>query len=356
MGKPVVVIADSDADYADRLAMQFLLSAGDEIELNVFTDEEKLREYLASRHQVNMLVVSEKWDALLPAGANCVRTCILCDEEPPEVTRTPQRRGVYRHMDVAAFVQKTMRLISCDALQWTTLGERVSELESSSVVAFCSPAGGAGTTVLALATAQALAERGQRVLFAEAGPFGTARYWVRNMSSVPADVWSVGDEHADALASQFRPHATERGFDYCPVITLGHQLVREYVEVLQAHVADEARAGSYDFIVVDVSGAGLPAAEAVCQLAHHVVVVTLVDSCSMFKLEEFRPFIDYHGNEACQLVCNKCPVQDAARDDVLVPSPIVFDEYPEVSLDELAHAYGMRMLASWLTDEGAGCD
>ena len=59
MGKPTVILADTDENYLAPLEVRFLEQLEDEIELHVITDAAYFKEYFSKPQSVDILIVSE---------------------------------------------------------------------------------------------------------------------------------------------------------------------------------------------------------------------------------------------------------------------------------------------------------
>lgn len=157
MIKKTMILADHDKLYLKQLSNYFMEKAP-QLELNLFTDETLLAEYLAQAQSVDILAVDEAF-ALLPELAqirNSVKILLSASMSPVEGFEPVKK------------YQKTEALLNEILLKYaecTGCAEAITGSSHTRTAAFYSPAGGTGKTVLALGMAAACASTGMRAFY-----------------------------------------------------------------------------------------------------------------------------------------------------------------------------------------------
>lgn len=157
MIKKKVVFADHDAMYLSNLS-NYLMENAPQIELITFTKTEKLEKFLAEGNQVEIAVVDEAF-----ASAQ------LADrlKDATKIVLSSTMRPIDGFESIKKY-QKTEALLSEILLkhsEHTGTIEAICGKSNTKIVAFYSPAGGVGKTVLSLALAASGASMGLKVLY-----------------------------------------------------------------------------------------------------------------------------------------------------------------------------------------------
>lgn len=157
MIKKKLVLADKDELYLVNLSNYFMENAP-QLELNIFTREDKLHQYLADVADADIVLVDEAFAGpeLGMQARDAVKLVLSASMTPVE------------GFDIVRKYQKTSALLSDVLLKYaenTGSLEAIKGQSSTRTVVFYSPAGGSGKTTLALALASVCVRMGMRTFY-----------------------------------------------------------------------------------------------------------------------------------------------------------------------------------------------
>lgn len=152
-----LILADEDEQYLRELRCEFMEKAP-QLNLNTFTNKEKLYQFLNENGKADILVVDEKMvDPTLTNLSNSMTRIVLSFSMEPienfEIIKKYQRMDSLLDAVMLRYAQESGTL------------EAIRGNSSTRMVAFYSPAGGTGKTTLALALASGATKSGLNTLY-----------------------------------------------------------------------------------------------------------------------------------------------------------------------------------------------
>lgn len=165
MDKCRITLADSDLSYLAPIELLLLREYANQIELQIITDKEYLRQFFADPQHIDVLVINEDlWQDEF-RRQDIRQLFFLCEEEHPNIHTEENDIVLYKYTsarDVYASINIVLR---------RQLGTQ-TRLVTQSVMVY-SPQGGSGKTTTALGVCCGLTNLGSRVLFISLEPLQT---------------------------------------------------------------------------------------------------------------------------------------------------------------------------------------
>lgn len=289
MVKKIMILADHDKLYLKQLSNYFMEKAP-QLELNVFTDENRLLEYLLNHPLIDMIVVGDEW-ASLPE--------IIQIQNAVKIVLSATMSTV-DGFEVIKKYQKTEALLNEILLKYAENTDSVEVITGKShtrTAAFYSPAGGTGKTVLALGMASACARAGLRTLYLNLETIDSVKEVLAQTPGSLSDVFlaiktkgmNVGIKLASCIGQE--PAA---GFYYLT----GVDSISEYEEITGTDLAGLLEAvkslAEYDVLILDMDSCFYEKTRIILEHADIIFVPTLSDEGSVSKLRRFLDEISLH--------------------------------------------------------------
>lgn len=300
MGKPSIVIADLDVEYALKVEAKFLKEFRDEVKLEVITELAYCREFLSRPHDIDVMLVSDGLYTDDVRKQNVKNLYVLTDRDADgDLTSSAHAEYVFKYGSLNFIFNRVKG--SSDALRAIEEGNR-----ETSVVLFYSPIGGSGSTTAAVAVAGALQKNYHRVLFVDAQYIQSFESFLRreresDTSMVRAVLGVSGPEVFDRL----RSYIASDDFDYLPAVKSGLLAFDLTLQLFVDFIEGAKRSGQYDYVVVDTDASfGLEKLQ-LLNVADSVVVCVEQGPRALAKVLRFVSNVDGGCLAKCRFVCNK---------------------------------------------------
>lgn len=289
MIKKTLILADQDEVYLANLSNYFMEKAP-QLELVTFTRGDKLKQYLESENNIDILAVDEGMlSSLIPLPSlDCARIVLSASMTPVD------------DFTLVKKYQKTETLLNDLLLKYAeTTGEieAIRGKSNTKIVAFYSPAGGTGKTTLALAMATVSAMLGKKVLYLNMeeidSTFDVFPASAGSLSDIYLAIKTKGMNVGIKLSSSVGT-ATPGGFCYIS----GVESVAEHEEIEENEFEKLITAiralADYDLVILDLSSAFTAKNRKLLLNADVIYVPVLADETSIAKMKRLLRESDYH--------------------------------------------------------------
>lgn len=289
MIKKTMILADHDKLYLKQLSNYFLEKAP-YLELNLFTDETLLSEYLAQAQPADILAVDDAF-AVLPELAkirNSVKIVLSASTSLVEGFETIRK------------YQKTEALLNEIMLKYaecTGCADAITGTSHTRTAAFYSPAGGTGKTVLALGMAAACASAGLRSFYLNLEMVDSVKEVLGRTPGSLSDIFLAQKTKGKnvgvklAACTGLEPSA---GFYYLS----GVDSISEYREITGADVNGLLETvkslSEYDVLILDLDSGFSGKTGLMLEQADMIFVPALSDEGTVTKLKRFLDEMNLH--------------------------------------------------------------
>lgn len=280
MIKKKMILADRDQRYLNELSHYFMENVP-QLELIVFTRKEKLYQYLEQGGTADILIVDETLaeEKLREMASDMTRMVLFTDLSPVEGFEPIKKYQKIENISTAVLLRYAEENDSLETVRGDS---------ETKVVAFYSPAGGTGKTVLALALASAAVRAGSHTLYLNLEEIDSVSDLLGKTTGGLSDVFlalktkgmNVGIKLKGCICTE--PTA---GFDYLP----GVDSISEYEEISREdhkRLLDSLRElADHHLVVVDLSSDLNDRAWAILEEADRILVPTIAEGRSLSKLQ-----------------------------------------------------------------------
>ncbi len=296
-----VYLADEDLSYLSKIELLLLREYGEQIELHLVTDNDYLSELLKTPQRIDVFVIAESFWKEEYRKQSVSRIFFLNENERPERVE-PGVVNIYKYSSV----QNVVHTINV-ALKHLIRGN-IGKAEKKIIMVY-SPQGGSGKTSLALGTADALFQLGNKVLYINTETLQTFREnniqldWA-NRSLITA--LSTGRFSKEVLESNI----VGEGVNY--LLPLQYSLlangIRDMNYTSLIHSAKELL--PYDYIIVDTSSEFNDFKAQMIAMSDQIIIPCLQDEQGVLKIEAMLRNMNVTDKKKYIFVCNKFRLGD----------------------------------------------
>lgn len=298
MGKPVIIIADTDEKYLMPLELKFAEELGDKVELEIITDPAYFKEYFSVPQKAEILVVGEALYSREIQKHNLANIFVLTEQASAGETGELNISTIFKYTSLKEIYNEIM-FMSGDLLGDKGLSRKTQ------VVMVYSAIGGAGKTTVALGTSACLSQAYKRVLYIDAEYMHSFQYYLTDKTCAPDEIYRGLSDQNSQIYNHIRDIIRNEKFDYLPPFcaSLSSLSINYSFYVHLIKTIKESK--DYDFIVVDVDSVFNDEKAALLGIADKVLVLVLQDHYSTLKTDVLLTNINCSDTEKYLFVCNK---------------------------------------------------
>lgn len=298
MNRPLIVLADYDANYLIPLEEKLTEELFGQADLEVITDQTYFSNYFSSPRTIDTLIVAEPLYSADLMRHNIANVFILSEDSEADIGSSDHVTKIFKYSSTKEIYNQIVYKNK------NILNSQVTHKDTQ-VIVVSSAVGGSGKTTVAMALSLSLARNHKRVLFISMDTMQSFSYYLNNRSATPSGINKAAAAPDDRLFSSIMPYIRSEAFYYLPpfshnIITVGLDY-RFYSRMVKAARSSK----EYDYIVVDTSLEFDDARAELIQLADKVIMIVLQDSFSTAKTEFMVQNIDCRNTEKFVFVCNK---------------------------------------------------
>lgn len=291
-----VFMADEDLSYLSKLELMLLREYGDQIELHLITDSDYLEELFRTSQKIDVLVIAENFWKEEYRKQGISRVFFLTETEEPTKIE-PGVTNIYKYSSVQNVVH-TINVVLRHLIKGT-----VDSIEKKIVMVY-SPQGGCGKTTLAVGTAKALFQLGNKVLYIDAESLQT--FLEKNKE----DSWASRSLISALYTGRFSKEILESNIvkgDIEYLMPMQYSLlsngIRDMNYISLIHSAKELLV--YDYIIVDTSSDFNDFKAQLIAMSDQVIIPCLQDIQGAVKMEAMLRNINVSDKKKYIFVCNK---------------------------------------------------
>ncbi len=275
MGKPVIILADTDEQYLAPLEIKFLEALDDKVELEIITDTGYFRQHFASPQNAEILLVSEELYSGELQKQNISNIYVLTESIEESDTEDLGIKKIFKYTNTNEIYNQIM------ATSRGKMQKELSKTKETIVVLFYSAAGGVGKTTLAMAMCGGLKKNFKKVLYVNAHRVNSFQFYLDNTAAMPNSVYTELANPDASLFGRIRHVIRNEGFDYLPPFAAALSSVDVDFNIYE-HIIQSAKATKeYDVIVVDADSTFDYAKASLITMADRVMIVTTQSRASV---------------------------------------------------------------------------
>lgn len=302
MARPLMVIVETDREHLIPLQMKMAEVLRDTADIEIISDPEYMEEYFITPRMIDILVIEEDMYSERLSMHSIAKTYVLVDN------MNEKEENVYRMEGITADVVCLFKYFNINTLanyiiplEWAGLNS--SEKEPR-IVAVISPAGGMGSTTMAVGIAACLKQNLKKVLYLNLRNYQDFHYYFANKGCLPMEGSGYLREADAKVYENIKPFLQKEEFTYLPPLKTNRESMgisyKSYTEL--ARIAQKS--GEYDFVVVEIGNELNAETLKFLKFVNKVFVVIRQDEYSAFKLDVMKYNIKFSDKEKYLFICN----------------------------------------------------
>lgn len=348
MGKPRIVIADTDENYIAPLQQKFIETFFDKIDLEIITEKSYFDSLFSSPQKMDILVVSEEFYSIELQRHNIGNVFLMTEQPSDGQTSDLLATKIFKYAKNVKEIFNEIIGSSSEPLRVKTEIKKQTQ-----TVLISSASGGAGKTTIALGVAACLSQAHKRVLYIDAEFIQNFQFFLNNKTPISNELlpkFQIGNEQ---LYMDVQSYIRRELFEYLPPFRAAISAYNISFGIFSYLIEQIKRTNIYDFIIVDTDSSFSDEKGDLIDHADKVFLITRQDFYSVYKTNCMLNNINYSDAEKFMFLCNAFQTEyENALLNTESHSGFMANEYihwiPEcekMRLEELAKVDGLQKIA-----------
>lgn len=302
MAKPLMVIVETDMEHLVPLQMKMAEVLMDTADIEIISDPEYMEEYFTTPRMIDILVIEEDMYSERLSMHSIGKTYVLADNVNENGESVYSMEGsivdvvcLFKYCNINTLARYII------PLEWEGLNSNEKEPQ---IVAVISPAGGMGSTTVAVGISACMKQNLKKVLYLNLKNYQDFHYYFINKGCLPMEGSGYLREADARVYERIKPFLQREEFTYLPPLKTSRESMgisyKSYTEL--ARIAQKS--GEYDFIVVEIGNELNAETLKFLKFVNKVFVVTKQDEFSAFKLDVMKYNIKFSDKEKYLFLCN----------------------------------------------------
>lgn len=347
MGKPRVVIADSDEQYVAPMLQQFIRSFFEKIEIELITDKDYLKELFSKPQRIDILIISEDMYIEDISKHNIGNAFLMTEEDTSGSTGDLTINRIFKYTSLKEIFNE---IIGVSA---ETLSTKTDIKKETQTILMYSACGGAGKTTIAVGVAACLSKNHKSVLLIDAEYIQSFQYFLNNKTALPGEVVSKFQVGNERLFSEIQSYIRREGFDYIPPFQASISAYNIDFGMF-AYLIEQIKANNtYDYILIDTDSSFSDDKGQLLDQVDKVFIVARANEYAIFVTNKMLKNINHSDNEKFMFICNAYQKEnEAAVRSSINHAEFLVNEYinwisecEHMKATDLARVDGMQKIA-----------
>ena len=299
MGKPRIIIADTDVRYIIPLQLQFVQEYFEKIDLEIISDKDYFSRTFSVPQKADILIISEElFDSSLQKH-NIGIVFLMMEKNEEEQTADLNINRIFKYTSIKEiFNEITGKSASI-------LKEKTGKKTETQIIMVYSAAGGVGKTTIALGMAACLTQSFKKVLYINASWLQTFQRMLDNKSAITtSEVYAQLTSNDTSLYDSIRHELRKELFTYLPPFKASLMSLGMDYTVYERLACSAKKSRDFDYIIVDSDTEYDEEKAALISVADKVIIVTKQDSASVFSTNLLVSSINGVNSDKYIFICN----------------------------------------------------
>ncbi len=299
MGKPRVIIADTDPSYIIPLQLKFVEEFFDQIELEIITDKDYFNRLFSLPQQAGVLILSEDlYDRTLHRHT-VDHVFLMLEHDEDDVTTELSISKLYKYTSIKEIFGEILGK-SADALNIAKTSKKEPQ-----IILVTSACGGTGKTTLSMALGVSLVRNYKRVLYINAHRLQNFQYVLEAQAPISdTEVYLKLSGLPKNSYNEVKHVIRSEVFHYLPPFKASLMSLGLDYQVFLSIAQTARQSGDFDFIIVDADSTFDEKKANLLGIADKVVIVTRQNRTSVCATNLLASNIMGINAEKYIFVCN----------------------------------------------------
>jgi cellulose biosynthesis protein BcsQ/galactitol-specific phosphotransferase system IIB component len=357
MGKPRIIIADTDLNYITLLELKFVEELFDKVNLEMITDKEYFDSLFLTPQKADVMIVSDDFYRETLTIHNDIENIFLITEN------NTGQQTLHKNV-IEIYKYSNVNIIYSQIAGASGLGAKASNNSApkkSQIILFFSATGGVGKTLLSMSVAAALANQFRQVLYINAGHLQTFQQHFKQQGAIISiDTYAKLTAKSDNAYPVIKEYIRKEKFSYVPPFKASLVALGMSYKIYESLAISAKKTGEYDYIIVDTETALHESNMNLLNTADRVVFVMNQNESSVVAANMMVDNINGLNSDKHIFICNNF---DKQKNNAIVTMnkglKFSVDEYVnhvledtetgrEVSYEEMAENESIKKIAMFL--------
>lgn len=348
MGKPRIIIADTDINYIIPLQLKFVEDFFDKVNLEIISDENYFTDLFSSPQRADILIVSEDLYEPSLQKQNIGYIFLMTEQYEEDSTAELNVNKIFKYTSIKEIFNEITGKAS-ELLEVSHFNKKEPQ-----IVVVYSACGGAGKTTLALGMSACLTKNYKKVLYVNAEHMHTFQHYLANGSPISTnDVYAKLSQCNPNIYDEIKHVIRKELFSYLPPFKTSLMSLGINYSVYEKLVQSAKKSNDYDFIIVDADTTFDENKAQLINIADKVVIVTNQTVNAVVATNVLISNINGINAEKYIFVCNDF---DKDKENALISSNMSIkftineyvehiNNYDKVSCDDLSKEKSIQKAA-----------
>ena len=329
MGRPRIIIADTDIGYIIPLQLKFVEDFFEKIDIEIITSAEYFDSVFATPQKADVLIVSEDLYTASIQRHNIAHVFLMTEQYEEEETHELKVKRIFKYTSIKEIFNEILGKSAA------SLGTVDSAKKETQIVLICSAAGGVGKTTVALGMSACLAKNYKRVLYINTSRLHYFQRMLENSSPITtSDTYAKLAKPSDSIYGEIKHVIRKELFSYLPPFKAALMSLGINYNVYSKIIESAKKSGDFDYIIVDADTALDEDKAMLINLADKVIVVTTQTIASVYATNILVANINGANTEKYIFVCNE---NEKKRDNALISPQITLKFAVQDYIDHIEH-------------------
>lgn len=299
MGKPRIIIADTDHNYIVPLQAKFVKEFFNKVNLEIITDADYFNELFSAPQKAEVLIVSDElYDPILRRH-NISNLFLMVEQYEEGVTSELNINRLFKYTSVKEIFNEIVG-ISADSLNVAA-----SNKKEPQIILVYSASGGAGKTTLSLGISWALSQNYKKVLYISADRLHAFQSRMESQTAITdTGVYAALADAGSSIYSDIKHVIRQEHFYYMPPFKAALMSLGLQYSIYEKIALSAKKSHEYDFIIVDADITFDEDKAQLLNIADKVIIVTQQTEASAFATNTLISNINGVNAEKYIFVCN----------------------------------------------------
>lgn len=298
MGKPRIVIADTEEMYLSSLEIKFLEELDDKIELETISDPGYFNSHFASPQSAEILIVSEDLYFRDLQKHNIPNIFVLTESIDDSGTEDLDIKKIFKYSNPNEIYNQVV------ATSNGVIRTGIDTSKETSVVLFYSNAGGVGKTTLAMGVSLCIAKNYKKVLYINAHRINAFQSYLNNTAFAPGNIYTELMNADSNIFNNIKYVVRNEGFDYIPPFGASLSSLNIGFDIYEKIIKSAKATKQYDVIIVDADTAFDTDKASLITMSDKVFIITTQSKASVNAVNMLVKNMNCTDPEKYFFVCN----------------------------------------------------
>ena len=323
MGKPRIIIADTDERYIASLQLKFVEDFFEKVDLEIITDRGVFEEIFLSPQNADILIISEDLYDERIQRHNIMHIFLMMEQYDEEQTGDLNVNRIFKYTSIIEIFNEII------AKSAGSFKMEEMEKKETQVILLYSASGGTGKTTLAMGISACLTKHYKRVLYINAEHLQYFQRVLENPAPITSnEVYAKLSNITDNIYKDIKHLIRKEWFFYLPPFKAALVSLGVEYSFYEKFILSAKKSGEYDFIIVDADTVFDEEKTRLFGISDKVIIVTEQNASAVYATNVLATNVTGMNTEKYVFICNNF---DRDEENALIS--------PNISLRFKVHDY-----------------